>query len=168
MNALVKDLERFDKNYQILQKLGLDFQKNVRYILYNPKQFEKNYQRLETIGLSQRAYVKKIINKPELIDEIELNKYALLKLNSTGLNQAQHIQYVIDNPIEFDKKNICLKKIKNIYSIIRNKLNNFQLHGFNIFKLRKSGTPVKYNQQVIFIPKGIATVAASHGVLSTG
>ncbi|WP_157894723.1 hypothetical protein [Piscirickettsia salmonis] len=168
VNALVKDLERFDKNYQILQKLGLDFQKNVRYILYNPKQFEKNYQRLETIGLSQRAYVKKIINKPELIDEIELNKYALLKLNSTGLNQAQHIQYVIDNPIEFDKKNICLKKIKNIYSIIRNKLNNFQLHGFNIFKLRKSGTPVKYNQQVIFIPKGIATVAASHGVLSTG
>ncbi|MGJ3501341.1 hypothetical protein ACR9PU_08565 [Piscirickettsia salmonis] len=65
---------------------------------------------------------------------------------------------VIDNPIEFDKKNICLKNIKNIYFIVRNKLNDFQLHGFNIFKFRKSGTSIKYNKKIIFVPKGIAAV----------
>ncbi|QGP55377.1 hypothetical protein PsalMR5_02823 [Piscirickettsia salmonis] len=138
--------------------MGLNQAVYIEKVFNQPKQFEKNYQRLETMGLSQRAYVEKIINKAELIDEIELNKYALLKLNSAGLNQAQHVQYVIDNPIEFDKKNICLKNIKNIYFIVRNKLNNFQLHGFNIFKFRKSGTSIKYNKKIIFVPKGIAAV----------
>ncbi|MGJ3494649.1 hypothetical protein ACR9PT_08725 [Piscirickettsia salmonis] len=97
VNALVKDPERFDENYQLLQSLDLDLQKNARYILYNPEQFEKNYQRLKEAGLNQAEYIKIILNNPKLIDKIELNKNLLLKINKLELNQVKYIQAVLDN-----------------------------------------------------------------------
>ncbi|QGP55380.1 hypothetical protein PsalMR5_02826 [Piscirickettsia salmonis] len=100
VNALVKDPERFDENYQLLQSLDLDFQKNARYILYNPEQFEKNYQRLKEAGLNQAEYIKIILNNPKLIDKIELNKNLLLKINKLELNQVKYIQAVLDNIVK--------------------------------------------------------------------
>ncbi|OAJ33240.1 hypothetical protein A0O36_02566 [Piscirickettsiaceae bacterium NZ-RLO1] len=122
--------------------LDLGESEYTKKILKNPHKFYYSYKRLKDIKLNQTGYIGKIIENPESIDDIELNRYALLKLNKLGPVQQKDIDYVIREPEDFNKRCSYLEKIKSIHSYIDKRSEKLKkIYGGE--EIKKSNTEIK-------------------------
>ncbi|OAJ32982.1 hypothetical protein [Piscirickettsia salmonis] len=86
----------FERHYSCLERLGLNSLENLKLLLDKPEQFDRNYLMLQTLGLDNKAqYVQKALSKPEQLAEDSQGLRKLLAVYKAIVTKIENNQFKV-------------------------------------------------------------------------